>query len=206
MTNPAYTHNVLVLDRSGSMSQWGDAPQKGFDALANSLGIGETVSVYMFDDQVERTVSFGRPPIQIPLRPRGMTALNDAVAYAIIDTGRDLSRLPEEKRPGRVLVTIFTDGGENRSIKYRDIAQLREMIDHQKSVYSWEFVFTGPEGSDSLSWIDKTGLTDTAYTFPASAQGVNATLLRTVNVRNLYAGGMSTVQAVAATAPENAPA
>ncbi|MBL8814376.1 MAG: hypothetical protein JNM43_29680 [Planctomycetaceae bacterium] len=74
------------------------------------------------------------------LKPRGSTALLDAVGRAIIETGARLRAMEESQRHGLVVFVIVTDGQENASREFsRD--KIREMIDHQQSVYSWKFTF-----------------------------------------------------------------
>jgi hypothetical protein len=52
----------------------------------------------------------------------------------------DLDKLPEQEKPSKVLVIIYTDGYENSSKKYTN-QRINEMIAHQRNVYSWEFLF-----------------------------------------------------------------
>ena len=80
---------------------------------------------------------------QVPvykLEPSGSTALLDAAGRAINETGARLAAMDESQRPGLVVVVIVTDGHENAS---REInrAQIRQMIEHQQSVYRWQFTF-----------------------------------------------------------------
>lgn len=75
-------------------------------------------------------------------RPTGGTALLDAVGDAIDRMGAQLSAMKEEERPSRVVVLIITDGHENSSSQFTN-DKVREMIEHQQSKYSWEFLFIG---------------------------------------------------------------
>jgi uncharacterized protein YegL len=70
----------------------------------------------------------------------GYTALYDAIGMSIDRLGRNLSALDESERPNKVLVIILTDGEENRSSEYTQ-SRISEMIQHQKDVYSWQFIF-----------------------------------------------------------------
>jgi hypothetical protein len=78
----------------------------------------------------------------LDLQPRGNTPLLDAVAFSIRLTGERLAALPEEARPENVLLLIITDGQENAS-KHTTAAALKEMIEHQRSVYKWDFTYLG---------------------------------------------------------------
>ena len=72
--------------------------------------------------------------------PAGMTALLDAVGRTIDAVGQRLSDTPEAERPGKVIVAILTDGLENASKDYSR-GKVSEMIQHQRDVYKWEFIF-----------------------------------------------------------------
>jgi uncharacterized protein YegL len=75
-------------------------------------------------------------------RPDGGTALLDAMGTTIDSVGRKLAAMPEEDRPSKVIFLVITDGHENSSHRFT-AAQIKSMVEHQKDVYSWEFVFMG---------------------------------------------------------------
>ena len=56
--------------------------------------------------------------------------------------GEALSKTNEQDRPSKVVFVIITDGMENASEKYFHTI-VKNMISHQQSKYSWEFVFLG---------------------------------------------------------------
>lgn len=74
--------------------------------------------------------------------PMGGTALLDAMGSTMISVGNKLAAMPEEERPSKVIFLIITDGHENSSKEFT-AAQIKSMVEHQKDVYSWEFVFMG---------------------------------------------------------------
>jgi hypothetical protein len=74
--------------------------------------------------------------------PECGTALLDAVGVAINEKGAELAALPEEQRPGKVMFVIITDGQENASRDF-SYSKIKEMIEHQKSTYNWDFTFLG---------------------------------------------------------------
>lgn len=74
--------------------------------------------------------------------PRGMTPLLDSIGRAIIETGQHLAALSEDQRPAKVLFVVITDGHENAS-KFFSKDQVQSLIEQQKSVYSWDFMFLG---------------------------------------------------------------
>lgn len=75
-------------------------------------------------------------------RPAGNTALLDAMGSTIDSVGSRLASMIEEERPSKVLFLIITDGEENASRRYTR-EQIKSMVEHQRSTYSWEFVFVG---------------------------------------------------------------
>ena len=146
-----YSDITLVLDRSGSMEAVRNDTIGGFNAFLKdqqSAGVGEaTVSLIQFDDIIESVyraipLADARPLTVQTFVPRGSTALLDAVGQTIEETGARLAGLPEAERPDKVIFVIVTDGQENASRKY-SMAQIGEMISHQRDSYQWEFVFLG---------------------------------------------------------------
>ena len=73
---------------------------------------------------------------------RGCTALLDAVGKAIHHIGNVHKYAREEDRPEKTLFVITTDGMENASREY-SYPRLKAMIQRQKEVYGWEFLFLG---------------------------------------------------------------
>lgn len=148
MTQSNYTHISFLLDRSGSMGPiWADA-QGGFTAFVKSQKEAPgkaTFSFSVFDSTYTPIRSFTNMadvPDTIPddIYPRGMTALLDAIGRIVVETGAHIALLPEDQRPSKVVVVIYTDGEENSSHLYTE-AKLRELITQQETVYSWDFVF-----------------------------------------------------------------
>lgn len=149
--NTDYCEIACVIDRSGSMSGRVDDVIGGFNTFLEEqkkLPGRALLTLVQFDDQYELHCS-GAPIRSVaPLTtstyvPRGSTALNDAVGRTINNLGARLAAMREDARPGRVIVVIITDGQENASKEFTRREQIREMIEHQRSKYSWEFVFLG---------------------------------------------------------------
>jgi len=146
------TDLTMVIDRSGSMHRGLKQAQEGLDEFFNKQkqAKGEcNISLLEFDDEfnyVYDAVNI-KDTTGYTLEPRGMTALNDAIAMAINKTGQRLAELPEEERPGLVMFCVVTDGGENASKEFpgydRGNERLKEMIDLQTNTYNWKFTFIG---------------------------------------------------------------
>jgi len=166
---------VVVLDHSGSMEKIQGDMVGGFKTFMEEQkalpGICE-VSLYQFDDRYE-TVYEQKPIGEVPklvLEPRGSTALWDALGRSIINVGMGLSKLPEEQRPGAVVVLVITDGQENASQEFT-APRVREMIKVQQSDYQWKFAYLGASES-SFNDAQHLGIA-TAGQYVASAAGVN---------------------------------
>lgn len=141
----------IIVDRSGSMASIQTQMMDGFHEFLDkqiAAKVEGTLSLYQFDDQYEQVfnnVDFNDKSLKDwSLVPRGMTALYDAVGKAIASTGERLAKLDEKDRPDKVLFLIITDGMENASVEYKQ-EKIKEMIEHQKVKYSWEFIYLGAD-------------------------------------------------------------
>ncbi len=137
---------TVILDRSGSMQGMADAVITGFNEFVKLQECGR-ISLVQFDHEYEEV--FNQIPVkEMPdltratFKPRGMTALNDAIGKTIDSIGTRLALLPKLSRPEKVVIVIITDGFENNSKSYSQ-AKVSDMIKHQRDKYSWEFVFIG---------------------------------------------------------------
>ena len=133
------------VDRSGSMGAIRTDAEGGINSFIEqqSKEPGEALlTLVQFNTQYE-FIHSGKPikrVSQYKLQPSGSTALLDAVGRAINETGARLSAMDESQRPGLVVFVIVTDGQENASREFNR-TQIRQMIEHQQSVYRWQFTF-----------------------------------------------------------------
>lgn len=146
--NPHLTEIAYILDRTGSMKPMQEPAVAAFnDFIKSQLDVpGDALlTLVQFDDAYE--VSVAAQPVQnVPqltaatFTPRGSTALLDAIGRTILETDRRISALPQEARPGKVILAIFTDGAENASRQYsaRHISDLIRLYRDEKG---WEFLF-----------------------------------------------------------------
>lgn len=144
------TELVFILDRSGSMAGLEGDTIGGFNAMIAKQRSepGEAlVSTVLFDN--ESVVIHDRLPLdRVPRLTekeyfvRGCTALLDAVGGAIHHIGNVHKYAREEDRPEKTLFVITTDGLENASRRY-SYDRVKMMIQRQKELYGWEFLFLG---------------------------------------------------------------
>lgn len=171
MTDPNYTHVTLLVDSSGSMFPKREATIKGYNDFIATQRESDgscSVSTILFSYETEPLHEF-QTVETIPLltnevyKPSGGTALQDALARSILALGTSLHNLPEEARPSKVLFLLLTDGEENASVFFdgtKGMQKLKEMIEHQQSIYNWEFVFMGTS-SKSIEYAKQLGILNT---------------------------------------------
>ena len=175
------TEIAYVLDRSGSMQSLASDAIGGFNAFLESqkqLEGSANFTLVLFDHEylvIHKNVDIRQvPPLDAQTYvPRGQTALLDAVGRTIDDLGAHLARLPEDKRPEKVIVAIFTDGLENASRVFTT-ERLAASIQHQQEKYSWEFLFLAAN-QDAIASAAKIAIPAAqAMNFAASPLGVRA--------------------------------
>jgi hypothetical protein len=173
------TEIACVIDRSGSMAGLCSEAIGGFNSFlaAQQKAPGRArLTLVLFDH--EYLVPCDGVDIQKvqPLDgstyvPRGTTAMLDAIGRTIDDLGRSLAATPEAERPGKVIVTILTDGFENASQDYTQ-ARVSGMIAHQQEKYGWQFVFLAAN-QDAVAGARELSIPDAnACSFDATGDGV----------------------------------
>ncbi|WP_149360491.1 vWA domain-containing protein [Lolliginicoccus suaedae] len=149
MPNPDRTLLIFLLDRSGSMQSIKPDIEGGFAAFIDEQrnAAGEcTATLAQFDRSYE--VVFENVPIaEVPpldLRPRGSTALLDAMGTLITSAREQIENQPESQRPGTVVVAVMTDGHENASQEWTRPA-IRSLVEQQTRELGWEFLYMGAD-------------------------------------------------------------
>lgn len=125
------------------------------------------------------------------LRPNGMTSLVPAFARMIRIVGSRLSDMTD-RRPGKVIFILLSDGEQTVSqLKNRDeddlpyenadgIDNLRNLVQQQETVYSWEFMFIGTN-FDSFSVGSQLGLSRKQCINFANSDGGMRNVMRCVS-------------------------
>ena len=172
------TELVFILDRSGSMSGLEKDTIGGFNSMIEKQKREDgqaLVSTVLFDN--ESVVIHDRLPLdRVPpltereYYTRGCTALLDAVGGAIHHIGNVHKYARREDVPEKTLFIITTDGYENASRRY-DYEKVRQMIQHEKEKYGWEFLFLGAN-IDAAAEAQRFGIdADRAVTYKCDAAG-----------------------------------
>lgn len=142
------TEIVLILDKSGSMSGFEDDTIGGFNSTLEKQKEGDGkvyVSTVLFDNNSEvihdrMVISDIKPMTRDDYRVGGCTALLDAIGGAIHHIGNIHKYARPEDIPEHTIFFITTDGMENASHRYSR-SKVKEMIEHQREKYGWEFIF-----------------------------------------------------------------
>ncbi|NLW11292.1 MAG: VWA domain-containing protein [Clostridiaceae bacterium] len=173
------TELVFILDRSGSMSGLEGDTIGGFNSMLvkqKQLEGKCYITTVLFDNNYE--LLHDRIEIQAvstisdkEYYVGGSTALLDAIGRTINKIGNVQKNTAAEYRAENVLFVIITDGQENSSREY-SMRRIKEMIEHQKSKYDWEFIFLGAN-IDAVETAGKFGISaDRAQDFHADSEGV----------------------------------
>ena len=174
-----YTHICIVLDASGSMGCIESDIKGSFNTFLaqQKESDGKTMfDLFQFSDEVTHLVKSAdlsqySGNLMDQYSCSGCTALYDAVCIAIDSMGKTFAAMPEEERPENVLCVIITDGEENSSKEFT-MNDVKQRIEHQKNVYSWEFDFLAAN-QDSWETGSAMGLTKEQCTdFTANPDGV----------------------------------
>ena len=174
-----YTHLIIVLDASGSMSRIQDDVKGSFNEFLKKQREepGKTVfDLFQFNDEVKRLVVSAdlaqfHEDLMSKYNCTGCTALNDAICIAMDTIGQEFANMPEEERPEHVLCVIITDGEENASKEYTT-EDVKNRIEHQKTKYNWQFEFLAAN-QDAFETGESFGLDeDDCMDFECNSEGV----------------------------------
>ena len=149
MSKKNYTHIISLIDCSGSMSNIKSDMEGGFDDFIKRQQKVEgeaTSTLIQFDDQYEvihENVAI-KDVSKFYLKPRGTTALLDAIGKTLENERKRIKAMDEDEQPEKIVCIIITDGQENASKKYNRehifsmISDLEGQEDPQ-----WDFIFLG---------------------------------------------------------------
>lgn len=131
---------ALIVDRSGSMQSIQSDATGGINSFIKEQQTvdGEcTIRIDQFDNEFEKVL----PSTDIKkvesyeLVPRGSTALLDAIGKSVSEFALEV----KDNKPDNVIVVVVTDGYENASKEWNQVA-VKNLID-SKTKDGWNFVY-----------------------------------------------------------------
>ena len=168
-------HALTIIDKSGSMERFRNCTIEGINANISALKKEVDDDTEIINTQLQFSanggnwancggapsdrdfvfVRVGAPVSDIPdmtpldYVPDGGTPLLDAIGYAV-EKVKDFhgNKLGDENL--KIIVTIFSDGEENSSIKQTK-ASIKKMIEHFQSDGKWTFTFIGCGSFEAVS-------------------------------------------------------
>jgi len=142
------THQIIVLDRSGSMSACREETISGFNQVVREVGAAAEgadvrVTLVVFNEEVGfaafcEPVEALHPLTWETYEPGGSTAMLDAVGIALERFAAEVGDDAET----RYVVVIISDGEENASRRY-DYAAIASMIGARQNTGRWTFAYVG---------------------------------------------------------------
>lgn len=174
------TELVFILDRSGSMGGLEQDTIGGFNSMLQKQKEQEgeaNITTVLFDNLYEKIhdrvpADRVKPLTENEYFVRGSTALLDAMGRTIHEMALIQKVLPKDCKAEKVIFVITTDGMENASREYSR-SRVKEMIEHEKEKYGWEFLFLGAN-MDAVEEARSFGIgRDRSVTFQNDSAGVS---------------------------------
>jgi uncharacterized protein YegL len=176
-----FTSINVLIDASGSMRPLVKETIAGFNSFLKTQKdvVGEAVlNLWTFSNSRSTVYEFQKindvPNLdETTYRIYGSTALLDALAMSIDDTGKHLASLKEEDRPSKVIFLVITDGEENASQEFSK-EEVKAKVSHQTEKYNWEFIFMGAN-IDAIAEAESLGMaTHNAINYRATPAGTSS--------------------------------
>lgn len=175
MNGYEYTALLLIIDRSGSMQSIKKNVVEGLNNLLEKqqqLSGFLTVDVFQFDTEIKHAYKMQPAKnVAIKLKPRGKTALYDAIGTAVTSMQKQIDNLPAHAKPTNVQVVVVTDGIENASTFWtkRDV---RDLVTSTTGESNWNFLFMGANQDAILNGGELGFKKENSLTYRADAEGV----------------------------------
>lgn len=190
-TNKVTVHVVDIVDCSGSMSgspirNANEGVNKGVRNLKKDDTVDYTYSLCHFADRNDIRHPYIAEPLTnimaaIKFGTRGCTALYDA----IIETVRRVESFVKDG--DKVLVNIYTDGGDNGS--YHKPADVKAIIDELEGIFTFTFIGT----KFDVDFVTQNLRIDASNSlvYDGSAQGLQRAMNTTLQARAAYVQNVS---------------
>ena len=176
---------ICIVDRSGSMGGMQVEAQGGINAfIEEQRKVGDAnLTIVEFDNYINVVCDKVniKEATEYELKPRGMTALLDAIGTVISDKDKYTAE------DGKTIVVVMTDGLENSSKEW-NADKINELINERKED-GWEFMFLAA-GQDAIAVGQSYGFDkDSTVTFAGNAEGaMHATTVASAYTSTLRGG------------------
>ncbi len=152
-TKKTQVYNLIILDKSGSMSSIANAAISGFNETVGGIRSAQErfsdtqehfVSLMIFCDCAKTMVYDMVPVAEVKeltskeYRPCCCTPLYDAMGISI----NALYKAIKDKEDATAVVTVITDGLENASKEYSGAA-IKALVERMKDEEGWNFAYIG---------------------------------------------------------------
>lgn len=167
ITNKGTDEIVCIVDRSGSMRSIKEEAQGGLNGfIEDQKKVGKAnLTIVQFDNEIDCVCDKANlnEAEEYKLKPRGMTALLDAIGFVISDKEKYTSK------DGKTIVVVLTDGDENCSKEWNK-TKINALIEERKED-GWEFLFLAA-GQDAINTAVNYGFdADSAISFANTKAG-----------------------------------
>ena len=136
---------IMLIDRSGSMNSKKDEVNGGFVGFIDEQKASNPkakITVTQFDTEYEILYkSAALSKVEYQCKPRGMTALIDALGRTVTDSH---ARFKKRKEYPNVTLVVITDGFENASREFTKDS-VKTLLDEMKKDFNWDDLFIGAQ-------------------------------------------------------------
>ena len=184
-------YNLVILDKSGSMSSIANAAISGFNETVGGIRSAQErfndtqehfVSLMIFCDCEKRLVYDKVPVADVKeltskdYRPCCCTPLYDAMGISI----NGLYNAIKDKEDATAVVTIITDGLENSSKEYSGKA-IKALVESMKEKEGWSFAYIG--ANQDVNAVSQSLSIDDAIAFDYNEEGTRVAFERDNSAR-----------------------
>lgn len=151
---PNYSHRELLclLDTSSSMNTIREeAITTLYSQINQAKSLDQSVDITLgFFSSELTTFRTSLAALQLPSLEdfpkfnNGASSLFDSIGQLLSEAGERFAEMNDWERPGVISVIIASDGVDSSSKLYTK-ELIIDMINHQKDVYNWQFLFIGSE-------------------------------------------------------------
>jgi Mg-chelatase subunit ChlD len=156
MSEKQKTYHLMILDKSSSMNYVRAATISGLNEQLASIRKAsedfddqeQVVCFVTFSEEVDTTQLWNEKISDVEdfttetYRPDGWTALYDAIGMGVNKLRNQIADDLAERK-ANVVVTIFTDGHENKSKEFQTAAEVRTLTEEIQETGQWTVAFIG---------------------------------------------------------------